>query len=59
MRQVEEGECGPAMKTPAQKEKAPEASAGKCPSGHRWGKDVDQFDDCDDCKVWAECEKGS
>lgn len=26
-----------------------------CPFDHRFGKDNDQFDDCDDCEIWNEC----
>lgn len=29
---------------------------GKCPHDHTFGKDCDKYpDDCDDCKVWADC----
>lgn len=39
------------------------ASKGKCPSGHEYGTDCDEYpDDCDDCDVWQDCieeqEKG-
>jgi hypothetical protein len=27
----------------------------RCPHGHRFGKDCDQFTDCEDCDIWAEC----
>jgi hypothetical protein len=31
-------------------------SSGKCPHGHQFGVDTDDFpDDCDDCKVWSQC----
>jgi len=34
------------------------SSANKCPSGHKFGKDCDKFeDDCDECDIWAECKK--
>lgn len=26
-----------------------------CPSGHKFGKDTDKYDDCDDCELWNEC----
>jgi len=29
--------------------------AMKCPSGFEFGKDCEQHDECDDCKVWADC----
>ena len=28
---------------------------GKCPHGHRFGKDCEKFDECDDCELWGEC----
>lgn len=28
---------------------------GKCPFGHRFGVDVDKFDDCEDCDSWHAC----
>jgi hypothetical protein len=27
----------------------------ECPEGHKFGKDADKFDDCEDCAVWNEC----
>lgn len=30
---------------------------GKCPFGHNFGDDCDEFDDCDDCDVWDKCVK--
>ena len=30
---------------------------GKCPHGHKFGKDTDSFEkDCEDCDVWDECD---
>jgi hypothetical protein len=29
----------------------------ECPFGHRFGKDNDRFDDCDDCDLWNECNE--
>ena len=31
---------------------------GKCPFGHKFGNDTDNFDDCDDCDVWDKCING-
>ena len=38
------------------KAKAEKPAAGKCPHGHTFGKDHDEFpDDCDDCEKWNDC----
>ena len=31
----------------------------ECPFGHKFGKDCEEFDDCDDCDVWDKCVKAS
>ena len=31
---------------------------GKCPFGHKFGVDTDDFDECDECDVWDKCVKG-
>ena len=31
--------------------------APKCPSKHRFGKDNDQFPECEDCKLWKNCAR--
>ena len=31
---------------------------GKCPFGHKFGVDTDEFDDCDNCDVWDKCING-
>jgi len=28
----------------------------KCPHGHKFGKDLDNEEECDDCKAWKECK---
>lgn len=39
--------------------KSCDKNCGKCPFGHKFGKDVDKFpDDCDECDVWDKCIKG-
>lgn len=35
------------------------ATSDKCPFGHTFGKDVDKYDDCDDCDKWEDCIKES
>lgn len=37
------------------KKKSCDKNCGECPFGHKFGKDVDKFDDCDDCDVWDKC----
>ena len=27
----------------------------KCPEGHKFGKDCEKFDECDDCDLWEKC----
>ena len=29
--------------------------SGRCKFGHCYGKDVDKYDDCDDCDTWDKC----
>lgn len=31
----------------------------ECPFGHKFGKDTDNFDDCDDCEIWDKCCKAN
>ena len=39
-----------------EKPKKPEKKSGsKCPFGHIFGDDCDNFDDCDDCDQWDKC----
>lgn len=40
------------------KKKDCDSDCGKCPFGHKFRKDTDEFDDCDDCDVWDECING-
>lgn len=30
---------------------------GECPYGHKFGKDCDEYSECDDCEVWNKCVK--
>lgn len=40
---------------PAKKSKGCE----DCPFGHKFGKDCDEFSECDDCDIWDKCVKAS
>jgi len=31
------------------------SASHKCPHGHTFGVDTDQFDECEDCKLWEPC----
>ena len=33
----------------------PEKDKGKCPHGHKFGKDNDEHDDCETCDDWDDC----
>ena len=39
------------------KKKDCKGDCGKCPFGHKFGDDCDEYDDCDDCDVWDKCVK--
>jgi len=41
--------------TGTKKKSAKKSKDDKCPYGHRFGVDTDEFDDCDDCDLWEEC----
>lgn len=44
----------PASKKKASK-KADSSEELSCPSGHKFKKDYDKFEDCDDCELWKKC----
>ena len=48
----------PPAKKPSKKEKDCVGDCKKCPFGHKFGEDTDEFDDCDDCDVWDKCING-
>ena len=48
----------PPAKKPSEKEKDCGGDCKKCPFGHKFGEDTDEFDDCDDCDVWDKCING-
>ena len=37
------------------KSKVEKGKKGKCPHGHKFGKDCEEYDECDGCKKWEEC----
>jgi hypothetical protein len=48
----EDGEEKPAKKNCGK-------DCGDCPFGHKFGKDCDEFSECDDCDIWDKCVKAS
>ena len=52
-RKTKESEEGDPVKT-SRSRKLPK---DKCPFGHRFGVDHDQFEDCDKCKIWEDCKE--
>jgi hypothetical protein len=34
---------------------SPSTKKDKCPFGHRFGVDTEDFDECDTCEIWADC----
>lgn len=40
---------------PAKKSSKKDSDSGKCPFGHKFGVDSDEFDDCEDCDIWDKC----
>lgn len=58
----EEEEEEPPPKKPKKADKKKEVkespgkkTKGKCPHGHKFGKDCDSTDDCDECELWDLC----
>lgn len=37
------------------KKEEKEEKGNKCPFGHEFGEDAEEYDDCDDCELWDEC----
>ena len=50
----EEEEEPPRRKKPLDR-KTDKKKKSKCPYGHTFGEDHDEFDDCGDCEVWDDC----
>jgi len=42
-----------------QEKPAKKSKCDSCPFGHKFGKDCDEFGDCDDCDIWDKCVKAS
>lgn len=45
----------PAQPTKPTKDKDKDKVKGKCPHGHKYGKDCEDFEECDTCEHWSEC----
>ena len=41
--------------TPKRKGKPAKKESGDCPFGHKFGKDCEKHEDCDECDKWDEC----
>jgi hypothetical protein len=46
-------------KKPASRSRGTSRSKDKCPHGHKFGTDTDEYDDCEKCKVWDECNEAN
>ena len=53
----EDEEEAPPPKKSAKADK--EDDGPTCPHGHRFGKDNDEFPECEDCKVWKDCARAN
>jgi hypothetical protein len=51
----EEEEEKPSKKSSAKSGKP--VANGKCPNGHKYGKDADEYEECEDCDLWIKCSK--
>lgn len=54
----EEPEPAPVRKRKSKVPEKPAKTSKKeltCPFDHKFGKDTNKYDDCDDCEVWNEC----
>lgn len=40
---------------PKREARGDKSDTERCPHGHRFGKDCDQFKDCEECGVWSQC----
>ena len=40
---------------PTRKSKPKSEAGNKCPHGHKFGKDCEEFDECDTCDEWSDC----
>jgi len=44
-----------ASKKPEAEPKPQKAPTGECPYGYTFGKDTDEYAECDDCSKWDDC----
>lgn len=42
---------------PSSGKPASSTSGDKCPSGFKFGKDFNRYDECEECPIWKECKK--
>ena len=45
----------PAKKGKKEEKVNKKAGKNKCPHGHVFGKDCEEYDECDDCEKWDDC----
>ena len=45
------------VKTSKKHQEEEKSTSGKCPFGHKYGVDIDHFDDCENCNCWDKCVK--
>ena len=46
------------VKTSKKYQEEKKSTSGKCPFGHKYGVDTDNFDDCENCNCWDKCCSG-
>jgi hypothetical protein len=39
------------------KEEKPDGDDERCPHGHKFGVDTDEYPECEDCEIWEECDE--
>lgn len=53
----EEEEVSPRRRRRREKESDVSENEGRCPFKHEYGKDFDEYKDCNKCDAWEDCEK--
>ena len=48
----------PKAKEPEEDEPKKKPVGQKCPDGHKFGKDADEYEECRHCKIWEDCAGG-
>ena len=56
-RPVEDDEEEEDDEPPAKKKSSKPEGKGKCPHGHTFGEDADEYKECEKCDIWAKCSK--